>query len=217
VYNKADFVAAMNAVFKIDRVALVQKAETGDDYRIVVLDDKVISAYRRVPLNVVGDGLHSVEKLLRLKQSEFHRNGRDTRINLEDPRIDNTLSQNRLSRNYVPKEGEKIFVLANSNLSSGGDAVDVTEIMHPTISDLAIRLTKDMGLRLCGVDILLNGSATEELRDYRILEINAAPGLDHYASSGPKQRRIVEELYLEILKGMAREPAPQPGHRSSAQ
>jgi hypothetical protein len=35
-----------------------------------------------------------------------------------------------------------------------------------------------------------------------IIEINAAPGLDHYVRSGKEQEKIVEELYLELLKGM---------------
>jgi D-alanine-D-alanine ligase-like ATP-grasp enzyme len=207
VHDETAFVAAMQAIFRIDRVALVQRAERGDDYRIVVLDDRVISAYRRIPLSVVGDGRHSIDELVTMKQLDFDRSGRDTRIKRDDPRIDGTLGQIGLAREHVPRKDQRIFLLSNSNLSSGGEAADVTESMHSTICDLAIRLTRDMGLRLCGVDILLDGSVTHELDEYRIVEINAAPGLDHYASSGPKQRKIVEDLYLEILKGMAREGA----------
>jgi len=36
------------------------------------------------------------------------------------------------------------------------------------------------------------------------LEINAAPGLDHYVRMGKAQRKIVEDLYLEVLKHMER-------------
>ena len=59
-----------------------------------------------------------------------------------------------------------------------------------------------MGLRLCGVDLMIADDIGKPPRKYWVLEINAAPGLDHYASGGKEQRRIVEELYLEVLIAM---------------
>jgi D-alanine-D-alanine ligase-like ATP-grasp enzyme len=97
---------------------------------------------------------------------------------------------------------QRIYLLDNANLSTGGDAVDVTNIIHPDFKKLAVRLTKDMGLRICGVDIMVDGDITQPLSKYWILEINAAPGLDHYVKTGKAQQKIVEDMYLEVLKAM---------------
>ena len=76
VQNKIEFYKIMNKVFKNDRMALVQRQVTGKDYRVVVLDNKIISAYERIPLSVVGDGNLSIKKLLEKKKRYFKKIGR---------------------------------------------------------------------------------------------------------------------------------------------
>lgn len=205
VYTKREFYRGMRQIFEEDRVALVQKALSGNDYRIVVLDDRIISAYRRIPLNVTGDGVHSVFELLQIKQSIFARSGRDTAITIDDQRISSFLKRQRLSLDSKIPRGRKVFLLANANLSAGGESVDVTNNIHPLFADLAVRLTRDMGLRLCGVDLMINGDISNTPDEFWILEINSAPGLDHYVCSGDSQRKIVEALYLEVLQSMGRQ------------
>lgn len=202
VHTKREFYDAMRTIFKHDRVALVQRAVVGKDYRLVVLDDEVISAYERVPLSVVGNGKSSIIELLEAKQRQFKAEKRDTYIKIEDPRIISKLKHQGCSFQDVPKKGELIYLLDNANLSTGGSSIDVTEIVHPDFKKLAISLTKDMGLRLCGVDLMIDGSIDEATDAFWILEINAAPGLDHYAKSGEKQEAIVEALYLKVLKSL---------------
>jgi len=202
VENEVEFLRAINVVFKLDRIALVQKLVPGKDYRLVVLDDRIISAYERIPLNVRGDGVHSVLQLLQLKQEEFVKTNRDTKIQFNDPRIVETLALQELTLDSVPDTGKTVALLSNANLSSGGDAVDVTDQVSPQLKDFCVKLTKDMGLRLCGVDLILKDGIQGSVDDYYILEINAAPGLDHYANIGSKQDKVVEDLYLEILKSM---------------
>ncbi len=87
VRGKREFYRAMRFIFRSDRVALVQRVVRGRDYRIVVLDKNVISAYERIPLSVVGDGRSSIKALLKKKQKQFHAGSRDTRIQIEDIRI----------------------------------------------------------------------------------------------------------------------------------
>lgn len=203
--NHAELAQALEAVFTADRVALVQRRVTGRDYRIVVLDDQVISAYQRIPLSVEGDGRRTITELMDLKQAQFQQDGRDTVLKRDDPRIDHKLARNGLTRSSIPQSGEKIFLLDNANLSAGGEAVDITDELHPSIAHLAVRLTKDMGLRLCGVDLLIPGDPTKRLSDYTIIEVNAAPGLDHYARVGAEQRAIVEAMYLRVLQSMDRD------------
>ena len=199
VHSKDEFYRALRAIFRRDRVALVQKPVSGKDYRIVVLDNKIISAYARIPLSVTGDGRSTVLSLLKKKQRMFIASSRDTRIQLQDPRIRNKLKHQGLSTRSVPSKGERVFLLDNANLSTGGDAIEVKQ-MHPGFKRFAIKLTKDMGLRLCGVDIMVDGTISARPKRFWVLEVNSAPGLDHYARSGKEQERIVEEMYLKVLK-----------------
>lgn len=204
VHDKRELQRALRELFNRsnERVALVQRFVYGDDYRVVVLGDDVISAYRRVALTVVGDGRSDLSALLAGRQAEFERSGRDTVIDPGDYRIAMRLRRVGRRLTSVPPAGEIVALLDNANLSTGGDAIDVTETMHDGYRQLAIAVTRDMGLRYCGVDILTRGAIEEPPRDYTILEINAAPGLDHYAESGEKQRRIVDAMYERILRAL---------------
>ncbi len=204
VYTRSEFYRAMRFVFNRDRVGLVQQVVSGKDYRIVVLDDRVISAYERIPLNVIGNGKATIRQLLQKKQQRFVASSRDTFIKLDDPRIAEKLKREDLSMRSVPVRGKQVFLLDNANLSSGGDSLDVTSRMHPAFKKIAVRLTKDMGLRLCGVDLMVAGDISERPGTYWVLEINSAPGLDHYSKMGRAQEKIVEDLYLEVLKSMER-------------
>jgi D-alanine-D-alanine ligase-like ATP-grasp enzyme len=202
VHTKRAFYRAVRAVFKNDRIVLVQKPVFGKDYRIVVLDGDIISAYERIPLSVVGDGKRTVRELLVQKQRSFSRMKRDTQIEHDDPRIKEKLARSGYTLESVVPKSEKVFLLDNANLSSGGDAIDVTSAVHPMYRALAVSLTRDMGLRLCGVDLMVSGDISEKPNQYWVLEINAAPGLDHYARSGVDQQKIVEGLYTKVLKSL---------------
>ena len=199
VHTRKGFYKALRAIFKSDRVALVQRYITGNDYRLVVLDKEVVSAYQRIPLNVIGDGKSTIAQLLQKKQKKFIATSRDTQIKNDDPRIIHKLQQQKLSMTSIAGKKVRVFLLDNANLSTGGDSVDVTKNVHPEFKKLAIKLTRDMGLRLCGVDLMIAGTIQDKPKDYWILEINSAPGLDHYAKIGIEQEKIVEDLYLNVL------------------
>ncbi len=204
VRTRNEFYAAVRRVFKSDRIVLVQKPVMGNDYRIVVLDNRVISAYKREPLNVVGDGRSSIRALLKAKQRAFVASSRDTRLRLDDPRIAMKLRHQKLTMRSILAKDTRVFLLDNANLSTGGDSFDVTRMVHPGFKKIAMQLTKDMGLRLCGVDLMISGDISEKPGEYWVLEINSAPGLDHYVKMGKAQERVVEQLYLEVLRHLAR-------------
>ncbi len=201
-HNKVDLNHALTVVFKQDRIALVQRFTTGHDYRVVVLGNEVISAYERIPLSVIGDGTSTIQQLLMVKAQYFIRVGRDTKIKINDTRITRKLARQKLTLRSKPAQGERIYLLNNANLSTGGDSIDVTEIIHPSFKKVAINLTRDMGLRFSGVDLTVDGDISKKPEHFKILEINDTPGLDHYATTGPAQRKIVEDLYLKVLKHM---------------
>lgn len=201
-HNKKDTDRAFSVVFKQDRIALVQRLARGRDYRVVVLDKEIISAYERIPLNVVGDGISTIRELLEAKARYFKKVGRDTTIQMDDARITRKLARQKLSLRSKPTRYVRIYLLDNANLSTGGDSLDVTDTIHPAFKKLCVRLTRDMGLRFSGVDLMVDGDIREMPKSFKILEINDTPGLDHYATSGPAQRKIVEDLYLKVLKAM---------------
>lgn len=206
VYNKGEFFKAFRAVARVDQVILVEQAINGKDYRVVVLDDEVISAYERIPLAVVGDGKHSVSFLLRQKQREYVKAGREKTFLAEDFRLKLTLKREKFTLKSVLGKGVRLQMLANANLSTGGTSVDVTDSIHPLFRNLAIRLTKDMGLRLCGVDIMVvGGDISMPPKEYYVIEVNSAPGLDHYAAMGSKQAKIVERLYTKVFIAMGKD------------
>jgi D-alanine-D-alanine ligase-like ATP-grasp enzyme len=200
VHTKRDFYRAMKTIFKRDNVAMVQSVVSGRDYRVVVLDGEIISAYEREPLSVTGDGKSTIETLLKRKQTEFVKRGRDTRIDQNDIRLITKLRRQGLSPHTVLEEDRKVFLLDNANLSTGGEATDVTDHVHPQFKRIAVEVTKGMGLRLCGVDLIINGSIENSPGQYWVIEINSSPGLDHYVTTGRRQRQIVENLYFTILK-----------------
>lgn len=180
------------------RVAMVEAPVGMPDYRIVSLDNELISAYRRVPLTVVGDGERSVRELVDELQLRYEEEGRDTRLNADDERIRRHLAQRHMTVNHVPAQGESLVLVPISNLSAGGTSEDVTEIIDKRWVDLAARVGENFNLRLLGLDLACEDITSSDAR-YSVIEVNAAPGLDHYALSGEAQKELVDELYTKVL------------------
>jgi D-alanine-D-alanine ligase-like ATP-grasp enzyme len=208
VHTRRELERALRAVFARDSVALVQRLIPGADYRIVVLDDQVICAYRRAPLAVTGDGAATIRDLLLRKHAAYIASGRDTTIPLDDFRIPMRLHRLGLTLDSVPAAGAKVVLMDNANLSTGGEAVDVSATLHPSYRQMAVALTRDLGLRHTGVDILTAAPIDAPLGAYTVLEVNTAPGLDHYAQIGPAQMAVVEAMYAQILQAIVALPLP---------
>ena len=203
VSTRKDLYRAARTIMRRNGVLLVQRFVSGRDYRLVVLDDAVISAYERLPITVVGDGRATIRRLFVRKQREFVRTGRDTVLDADDLELALHLREQRLTWDSVLAKGRVAPLRSNANLSSGGDAVEALDTIHSGFVKLAVAITAEMGLRLCGVDLLLRtGSLADPPADYVIIEINAAPGLDNYAASGALQASRVDELYLAVLKAL---------------
>lgn len=205
VYNLREFLCAVKTICEKDRVFLVQREVKGRDYRIVVLDGEIMSAYERLPLRVQGDGKSSINQLLDKKQKHFDAIGRDTLIKKNDLRIIHCLSRLGLTKRSVLPKGEVVSLLDNRNLSSGGDAIDATDSIHPSFAKLCIAIVRDMGLRYCGVDLMVEGEICYPVKKYQIIEINAAPGIDHYVHSGRKQEIIVDKMYEKVFRALVNE------------
>ncbi len=201
--TKREFFRAVARASRHERVFLVQRPVVGKDFRIVVLDGQAISAYERLPLAVIGDGRSTVAELLAAKQRRFDAVGRDTRLQPDDPRITEALRFHRFTRDSVLAAGITQRLLPNANLSTGGDARDVTASLHPAWKRLAAGIARDMNLRYIGVDVMTEAELSDPPGSYVVIEINAAPGLDNYASIGETQVRVVRDLYRKVLQALA--------------
>ena len=147
---------------------------SGEEYRIYVIDDKVIGATNRIPANVIGDGKSSIRILIQQKNNERKKNpnlsNRPIKI---DKELTKRLKENKLTLEYIPKKDERIFLSDKSNLSSGGDPIDATDILTPEMKVAAINAAKAAKMVQCGVDMIIDSKNNH----YAVLELNSRPGI----------------------------------------
>ncbi|MEA1929373.1 MAG: cyanophycin synthetase [Patescibacteria group bacterium] len=202
VHDEEEFKQAVEALQDRERVFIVQKVLRGRDYRLTVLDGEVVAAYERRPLSLIGDGRSTLGELWQRRQTELVAAERELAIESDDFRLDNQLKQLELSWQSKPVQGEQVKLLPNANLSTGGEAKDLTRELYPAWRELAAKIARDINLRFVGIDIISPGGLDGAPGDYSILELNASPGLANYASLGPEQGERVEEIYRSILEKM---------------
>lgn len=192
----------LEALFGKNDIVLIEKYVPGKDYRIVVLDGKVEIAYERKPLSVTGDGKRSVEELFDKKINALKRY-RKINVDFSDPRILEKLKEHyKLSPKKVLEVGREITLLDNANLSSGGEAIDITDSIHGDYKNLAVKIAATMNLRFAGVDLIVPQDITKAISggNYPIcLEVNSSPGLNHFQTINNVARQRVENLYQRIL------------------
>ncbi len=197
--NEDEYFVFISEILSHCDSAQIQKFYKGNDYRVVVLDQEVLSAYQRVPFYVIGNGELSISELIDKKQQSFISSGRDTILSKIDMRLINKLAQQGLSLNSIPLFNEMIYLQDISNLSVGGEAIELTDKVHVSFAELALCIARDMNLTLCGIDIITNDITRNNNGEYTIIEVNSAPGLDNYAYEGISQEIYVEKLYFEVL------------------
>jgi cyanophycin synthetase len=185
------------------RAIVVEKFVDGFDHRLLVIDGELIAAAKRVPGHVVGDGRHTIEELVEGVNRDPRRGvGHEkvlTRLELDHQAL-RLLSQKHLTPQSVPQDGEPIYLRSTGNLSTGGTAVDVTDIIHPDNKDMAIRAIKGIGLDIGGVDFL----TADISKSYReiggaICEINAGPGFRMHVAPSEGTPRDVAGPVIDML------------------
>ena len=197
VHSPRQLHAVSQKIFERTDVMMLQEPVSGLDYRIVILHGEVISAYERLPLQVIGNGFSTIEELLVQAKNDLEASGRsNSDINIDDFRISQNLSMSGLTRSSVAKMNEVLVLLDNANLSNGGCARDVTSRIHREFIEIACKAAESIGLVLCGVDIIADDlTACASTQNWAIIELNAAPGLDNYAKMGETQMKRIEDLY----------------------
>ncbi|MBW6409106.1 bifunctional glutamate--cysteine ligase GshA/glutathione synthetase GshB [Clostridium weizhouense] len=200
--EKSDLIKAIEIAFKYDNTVLVEEFIKGKEYRFLVINDKVVGILHRVPANVIGDGVKSIKELVEIKnQSSLRGKGYKTpleKINL-DENAELFLKQNNLNFDYIPNKGEIVYLRENSNISTGGDSIDYTDIIPKRFKTVAIEATKAVGAKICGVDMMIE-DYQDENSSYGIIELNFNPAI-HIHSYPYKgiERNIAKEI-LNLLE-----------------
>ena len=155
--TKEEVTAAFKVAFEISDDVLVERYLPGHDYRLLVIGDKLIAAARREPPLVVGDGKRTIRELVDHVNSDPRR-GTGHATSLTKIRFDEialaTLASQGLDAESVPPKGKRVILRNNANLSTGGTATDVTDDVHPEVAERAIAAAKNIGLDICGVDVV---------------------------------------------------------------
>jgi cyanophycin synthetase len=188
---------------------VVERQFAGRDYRALVINGKVVAASERVPAHVVGDGERTIAELVESVNRHPAR-GEDherplTKIAVDEAMID-FMKRRRLTLRHRPGRGEVVYLRECANLSTGGTASDVTDLIHPRIAAMCERAARVIGLDVCGIDLILDDISKPPGPDNGVIEVNAAPGLRmHVAPSEGLSRdaggAIVDMLYPDGATG----------------
>jgi cyanophycin synthetase len=195
-----DFALANN---KRGRTIIVETFIEGLDHRMLVIDGKLEAVSKRVPGHIVGDGTHTAAELIEIVNSDPRRGvGHEkvlTRLELDKTAIEH-LAEVGYDENTVLAEGEVVFLRSTANLSTGGTAVDVTDIVHPDNRNMAERAIKAIGLDIGGVDFL-TADISQSYKDIPagICEVNAAPGFRMHVAPSEGKPRDVSGAVMDML------------------
>jgi len=198
-----DAVSGLAYAQKYSRRVIVEKFITGFDFRVLIIDNKLVAAAKREPAHVKGDGKQNIQQLidetnLDPKRGYGHENVL-TQIDVDRDTTD-LLEKLNYTLETVPEKGEVVYLKSTANLSTGGTSVDVTDMMHPENIFLCERISRVIGLDICGVDIMAE-NLTQPLKENGgcILEVNAAPGFRMHLAPSEGLPRNVAAPVIDML------------------
>ncbi|HEV7230676.1 MAG TPA: cyanophycin synthetase [Bacteroidia bacterium] len=196
-------IEAFHVAKKISRAVIVEKFITGHDYRLLVINYKLIAAARRTPAAVTGDGKLTVQQLVDKVNSDPRRGyGHEkelTTIKVDETSL-NLLQEKGMTLETVLKKNETVYLKATANLSTGGTATDVTDLVHPYNVFMAERISRIIGLDICGIDIMAPDLTTPiNENGGAVLEVNAGPGFRMHIAPTEGLPRNVAEPVIDML------------------
>ena len=185
---------------------IVESYVPGNDYRVLVVDGRVIAAAQLIPPSVTGDGSSSIGELINAVNADPRRgHGHSrvlTKITLDDVTVAH-LAATGLDATSVPAAGQQVGLRKNGNLSTGGTSKDVTSVVHDDVSELCRRSAMAAGLDVCGIDVRLPDISAPLLsgdgQPAAVIEVNACPGLRMHLAPAEGSARDVAEPIIDRL------------------
>ncbi|MCK8463390.1 cyanophycin synthetase [Aliiroseovarius sp. S1339] len=185
------------------RAILVESFVTGFDHRMLVVNNKLEAVAKRVPGHVIGDGKNTIAGLVDIVNEDPRRGIGHEKVltHLElDTQANRLLAEAGHDAETVLPKGEVFFLRSTANLSTGGTAIDMTDVVHPDNRDMAERAIKAVGLDVGGVDFLID-DITKSYKEIggAIVEVNAAPGFRMHVAPSEGQPRDVSGRVIDML------------------
>ncbi|HKY26904.1 MAG TPA: cyanophycin synthetase [Pyrinomonadaceae bacterium] len=202
VSTEEEMEVAFEAARKFSSAVLVEEMFSGRNYRVLVIDGRMVAASERFPCHVVGDGVSSIQELIsKENRNPLRGDGHEkplTKIRV-DEEVTAHLKHAGMSLDTVPALNEQVVLSNRTNLSIGATARDVTDNVHPQIARMCERASRLIGLDISGVDVVVP-DISQPLATGGIIELNASPGLrmHHYPSEGKSRdvgQAVVDALY----------------------
>ena len=203
VTNWQEAISGLAHAKKYSWRVIVEKLIPGFDFRVLVIDNKLVAAAKRVPAHVVGNGKESIQQLIELTNLDPARGyGHEknlTQIDIDRDTLD-LLEKHSYTLGTIPAKKETVYLKSTANLSTGGTSIDVTEMIHPENIFLCERISRLIGLDICGIDIMAK-NLTQPLKENGgvILEVNAAPGFRMHLAPAEGLPRNVASPVLDML------------------
>lgn len=196
-----DYSKAIKFALKEDKDVLIEEFIEGTEYRFFVIEGKTKAVLLRVPANVEGDGKHTIRELVKIKNGNpFRGDAKKTPLKkIELGEIEELqLKEQGFNFETVLENGEIAYLRENSNISTGGDSIDMTDEVHQSYKELAVKITDAMMAKVCGVDLIIPNIKKEATKEnYGVIEANFNPMMMmHIYPHQGKSRR----LSLDILK-----------------
>ena len=203
VTNWEDAVEGLHYAKKHSRRVIVEKFITGFDFRVLVINNEVIAAAQRVPAHVIGDGIHTIQELVDETNKDPRRGYGHENVLTEitiDRDSEELIAKSGNTLSTVLSKGETFYLKSTANLSTGGTSVDVTDLMHPENVFIAERISRVIGLDICGIDIMA-ANLTQSLKENGgvVLEVNAAPGFRMHLAPSEGLPRNVAAPVIDML------------------
>ena len=205
IQNYEDALVGFHAAKESSRGAvIVEKFITGEDYRLLVINNRLVAAAKRTPAHVIGDGTSTVQELIDEVNKDPRRGyGHEnvlTQITVND--LTKTIIKDAgYTLDSVISEGEQLILKDTANLSTGGTAEDVTDIMHPALVSMAERISKIIDLDICGIDVMTT-DISKPLSETggAVLEVNAGPGFRmHLAPTSGLPRNVAAPVIDKLF------------------
>jgi len=188
---------------KFSEGVIVEQFIQGYDFRLLVINRKFVAAAKRTPAMVIGDGESSIQQLIE-KVNKDPRRGVGHEKELTQIKVDKAtrdiLKDKDLTSKSVLSAGEALFLKSTANISTGGTATDVTDLIDPYNVLMAERIAGIIGLDICGIDVMTSDIAIP-LNETRgaVLEVNAAPGFRMHVAPTEGLPRNVAEPVIDML------------------
>ena len=191
------------AAKQYSRKVIVEKFITGHDHRVLIINYKFIAAAKRTPAAVTGDGIHTIQELIDIVNLDPRRGYGHEKV-LTSIKVDsftwNILTEKQLTLESLLPDGELLYLKPTANISTGGTATDITDIVHPSNVFMCERIARIIGLDICGIDIMGPDLSTPIAENGgSVLEVNAAPGFRMHLEPTEGLGRNVAEPVIDML------------------